>query len=76
MEKLEVDREYTDDFRSSDDSLLGEEVVLLDMDLGDTYKIFDEQNLKIQLNNQEVQDQQHLEMLLQGLKRGKRKKNC
>ena len=40
--RLEVDREYTDDFVSSNDSLLGEEVVLLDMDLGDTFKIFDE----------------------------------
>ena len=40
--KLEVNRAYTDDFVSSDDSLLGEEVVLLDMDLGDGFKIFDE----------------------------------
>ena len=40
--KLDVDRAYSDDFVSSDDSLLGEEVVLLDMDLGDSYKIFDE----------------------------------
>ena len=41
--KLEVPRSYADDFSSSDDSLLGEEVVLLDMGLNDNLKIFDEQ---------------------------------
>lgn len=40
-----------DDFLSSDDSLLGEEVVLLDMDMQDEFKIFDEPK-PLNLSNQ------------------------
>lgn len=40
-----------DDFSSSDDSLLGEEIVLLDMDMQDEFKIFDEPK-PLNLSNQ------------------------
>ena len=72
--KLEVDREYTDDFRSSDDSLLGEEVVLLDMDLGDTYKIFDEPKPQNPAKQSRSSRPAAFGNAPQGLKRGKRKK--
>jgi translation initiation factor IF-2 len=72
--KLEVDREYTDDFVSSDDSLLGEEVVLLDMDLGDTYKIFDEPKPQNPSKQSRSSRPAAFGNTPQGLKRGKRKK--
>ena len=72
--KLEVDREYTDDFKSSDDSLLGEEVVLLDMDLGDTYKIFDEPKPQNPAKQSRSSRPAAFGNAPQGLKRGKRKK--
>ena len=72
--KLEVDRAYTDDFVSSDDSLLGEEVVLLDMDLGDTYKIFDEPKPQNPAKQSRSSRPAAFGNTPQGLKRGKRKK--
>lgn len=72
--KLEVDRSYTDDFVSSDDSLLGEEVVLLDMDLGDTYKIFDEPKPQNPAKQSRSSRPAAFGNAPQGLKRGKRKK--
>ncbi len=72
--RLEVDREYTDDFVSSDDSLLGEEVVLLDMDLGDTFKIFDEPKPQNIVNQSRSSKPAAFGNVPQGLKRGKRKK--
>ena len=72
--KLEVDRAYTDDFVSSDDSLLGEEVVLLDMDLGDTYKIFDEPKPQNPAKQSRSSRPAAFGNAPQGLKRGKRKK--
>ncbi len=72
--RLEVDREYTDDFVSSDDSLLGEEVVLLDMDLGDTFKIFDEPKPQNPSKQSRSSRPAAFGNTPQGLKRGKRKK--
>lgn len=72
--KLEVDRTYTDDFVSSDDSLLGEEVVLLDMDLGDTFKIFDEPKPQNPAKQSRSSRPAAFGNTPQGLKRGKRKK--
>ncbi len=72
--KLDVDRAYTDDFVSSDDSLLGEEVVLLDMDLGDTYKIFDEPKPQNPAKQSRSSRPAAFGNAPQGLKRGKRKK--
>ena len=72
--KLEVNRAYTDDFVSSDDSLLGEEVVLLDMDLGDTYKIFDEPKPQNPAKQSRSSRPAAFGNAPQGLKRGKRKK--
>jgi len=72
--RLDVQRDYADDFRSSDDSLLGEEVVLLDMGLNDNLKIFDEpkpQNLNKQSRSSRPAAFGNAP---QGLKRGKRKK--
>ena len=43
MGKIEVIK-ADNEFRSSDDSLLGEEIVLLDMDLQDNFKILMNQN--------------------------------
>lgn len=71
--KLEVEREY-DDFKSSDDSLLGEEVVLLDMDLGDTFKIFDEPKPQNPAKQSRSSRPAAFGNVPQGLKRGKRKK--
>ena len=73
--KLNVD--YAGDFKSSDDSLLGEEVVLLDMDLGDNIKILEEQ--KPQNNNNKNKQTRSSRPAAfgnapRGLKRGKRKK--
>ncbi|MDD2886584.1 MAG: translation initiation factor IF-2 [Aliarcobacter sp.] len=72
--KLEVDRAYTDDFVSSDDSLLGEEVVLLDMDLADTFKIFDEPKPQNPAKQSRSSRPAAFGNAPQGLKRGKRKK--
>ena len=72
--KLEVDREYSDDFSSSTDSLLGEEVVLLDMDLGDTFKIFDEPKPQNPAKQSRSSRPAAFGNAPQGLKRGKRKK--
>ncbi len=72
--KLEVDRAYTDDFVSSDDSLLGEEVVLLDMDLGDGFKIFDEPKPQNPAKQSRSSRPAAFGNAPQGLKRGKRKK--
>ncbi len=72
--KLEVSREYSDDFSSSDDSLLGEEVVLLDMDLGDSYKIFDEPKPQNPAKQSRSSRPAAFGNAPQGLKRGKRKK--
>lgn len=73
--KLEVNRSTSDDFSSpSEDSLLGEEVVLLDMDLSDTSKIFDEP--KPQNTNKQARGSKPAAFgnRPQGLKRRKRKK--
>ncbi len=72
--RLEVDRAYTDDFVSSDDSLLGEEVVLLDMDLGDGFKIFDEPKPQNPAKQSRSSRPAAFGNAPQGLKRGKRKK--
>ena len=72
--KLEVNRAYTDDFVSSDDSLLGEEVVLLDMDLGDGFKIFDEPKPQNPAKQSRSSRPAAFGNAPQGLKRGKRKK--
>ncbi len=73
---IELDRSGSSDFNSvSDDSLLGEEVVLLDMGLTDTSKIFEEQ--KQQQDNKKQSRSSRPAAFgnrPQGLKRGKRKK--
>ncbi|WP_320035998.1 translation initiation factor IF-2 [Halarcobacter sp.] len=68
----------TEEFKSSsDESLLGEEVVLLDMGLSDTSKLFEDSNNK---NNDKNKNQSRASKPAafgnrpQGLKRGKRKK--
>ncbi|MFX4237203.1 translation initiation factor IF-2 [Aliarcobacter butzleri] len=72
--KLDVDREYSDEFASSEDSLLGEEIVLLDMDLSDSYKIFDEPKPQNIVNQSRSSKPAAFGNVPQGLKRGKRKK--
>ncbi|MFW3345586.1 translation initiation factor IF-2 [Aliarcobacter butzleri] len=72
--KLDVDREYSDEFASSEDSLLGEEIVLLDMDLSDSYKIFDEPKPQNIVNQSRSSKPVAFGNVPQGLKRGKRKK--
>ena len=72
--KLEVNRAYTDDIVSSDDSLFGEEVVLLDMDLGDGFKIFDEPKPQNPAKQSRSSRPAAFGNAPQGLKRGKRKK--
>ncbi|WP_323665828.1 translation initiation factor IF-2 [Aliarcobacter butzleri] len=72
--KLDVDREYSDEFVSSEDSLLGEEIVLLDMDLSDSYKIFDEPKPQNIVNQSRSSKPAAFGNVPQGLKRGKRKK--
>ncbi|MDX4025670.1 translation initiation factor IF-2 [Aliarcobacter skirrowii] len=71
--KIEV---ISDDkeFKSSDDSLLGEEVVLFDMDLSDTYKIFDEPKPVNSANHSRSSKPAAFGNAPTGLKRGKRKK--
>ncbi len=75
--KLEVSRD--DDFSNSTDSLLGEEVVLLDMDLSDTSKIFDEPKTSLSNNSNNKNKKTGNRPAAfgnrpQGLKRRKRKK--
>lgn len=63
-----------DEFSSSDDSLLGEEVVLLDMDMQDEFKIFDEPK-PLNLSNQSRSSKPAaFGNMPTGLQRGKRKK--
>jgi len=71
--RLDVNRDY-DEFASSDDSLLGEEVVLLDMDLSDTYKVFDEQKPVNTTNHSRSSKPAAFGNTPTGLQRGKRKK--
>jgi len=71
--RLDVSRDY-DEFVSSDDSLLGEEVVLLDMDLSDTYKVFDEQKPVNTTNHSRSSKPAAFGNTPTGLQRGKRKK--
>ena len=71
--KLEVSRGY-DEFSSSDDSLLGEEVVLLDMGLNDNLKIFDEPKPQNPAKQSRSSRPAAFGNAPQGLKRGKRKK--
>jgi translation initiation factor IF-2 len=73
---IEFEAKSTQEFNdNSDESLLGEEVVLLDMDLADTSKLFDEPK-----QNQDNKRQSRSSRPAafgnrpQGLKRGKRKK--
>ena len=70
--KLEVS--HSDDFASSDDSLLGEEVVLLDMGLTDTSKFL--QDTPVASNKPQARSTRPSAFgnTPQGLKRGKRKK--
>ncbi|OCL81692.1 translation initiation factor IF-2 [Arcobacter porcinus] len=71
--KIEVLKE-DNEFRSSDDSLLGEEVVLLDMDLSDTYKVFDEPKPVNTTNHSRSSKPAAFGNAPTGLQRGKRKK--
>ncbi|RBQ28888.1 translation initiation factor IF-2 [Aliarcobacter vitoriensis] len=71
--RLDVARNY-DEFSSSEDSLLGEEVVLLDMDLSDTYKIFDEPKPVNTTNHSRSSKPAAFGNTPVGLQRGKRKK--
>ena len=71
--KIEVVKE-NDDFRSSDDSLLGEEVVMLDMDLQDNFKIFDEPKPINTANQSRSSRPAAFGNAPKGLQRGKRKK--
>ncbi|MFA9372562.1 MAG: translation initiation factor IF-2 [Poseidonibacter sp.] len=73
--RLDVDRRGSDDFSNmTNDSLLGEEVVLLDMGLSDKSKLLDEP--KPQNNNKQSRSSRPAAFgnRPQGLKRGKRKK--
>ena len=74
--RLDVDRRTSDDFSNmTTDSLLGEEVVLLDMGLADKSKLLDEPKPQ---NNNNKQSRSSRPAAFgnrpQGLKRGKRKK--
>ncbi|OCL88642.1 Translation initiation factor IF-2 [Aliarcobacter thereius] len=71
--KIEVLKE-NNEFRSSDDSLLGEEVVLFDMDLSDTYKVFDEPKPVNTTNHSRSSKPAAFGNAPTGLQRGKRKK--
>ena len=71
--KLEVSHS-NEEFRSSDDSLLGDEVVLLDMDLQDNFKIFDEPKPVNTANHSRSSKPAAFGNTPTGLKRGKRKK--
>ncbi len=71
--KIEVVK-GNDDFRSSDDSLLGDEVVLLDMDLQENFKIFDEPKPVNTANHSRSSKPAAFGNVPTGLQRGKRKK--
>ena len=71
--KLEIDTSAKGDFKESDDSLLGEEVVLLDMDLQDTSKLFEDEQKKQQQQIRTTRPSAFGNRP-QGLKRKKRKK--
>ena len=71
--KLEVSHS-NEEFRSSDDSLLGDEVVLLDMDLQDNFKIFDEPKPVNTANHSRSSKPAAFGNTPTGLKRGNRKK--
>ena len=71
--KIEVIK-ADDEFRSSDDSLLGEEIVLLDMDLQDNFKIFDEPKPINTANHSRSSKPAAFGNVPTGLQRGKRKK--
>lgn len=70
IEVIKADNE----FRSSDDSLLGEEIVLLDMDLQDNFKIFDEPKPINTANHSRSSKPAAFGNVPTGLQRGKRKK--
>ena len=75
--KLEVQRTTSDDFSNmTDDSLLGEEVVLLDMDLSEPSKFLEENKPNNNNNNKQSRSSRPAAFgnRPQGLKRGKRKK--
>jgi len=77
---INIDREKDEFSNSSDESLLGEEVVLLDMGLTDTSKLFDEPRNQNNNNNNDNKKQSRSSKPAafgnrpQGLQRGKRKK--
>ncbi len=72
---IEFERNSTETFvSSSDESLLGEEIVLLDMDLTDTSKIFDEPKQQDSKKQSRSSRPAAFGNKPQGLKRGKRKK--
>src|SRR5574344_798683 len=71
--KIEVSH-TSEEFKSSDDSLLGEEVVLLDMDLQDNFKIFDEPKPVNTTNHSRSSKPAAFGNVPTGLQRGKRKK--
>lgn len=71
--KIEV-TQSSEEFKSSDDSLLGDEVVLLDMDLQDNFKIFDEPKPVNTTNHSRSSKPAAFGNTPTGLKRGKRKK--
>ena len=72
--RLDVPRTYNDDFSTSTDSLLGEEVVLLDMGLNDNLKIFDEPKPQNPAKQTRSSRPAAFGNAPKGLKRGKRKK--
>jgi translation initiation factor IF-2 len=71
---IEVARDVSDDFPSSDDSLLGEEVVLLDMDNFDEPKILEDEKKSKTAASIKTTKPSAFGNRPQGLKRGKRKK--
>jgi len=71
---IEVARDVSDDFTSSDNSLLGEEVVLLDMDNFDEPKILEEEKKAKSVTSIKTTKPSAFGNRPQGLKRGKRKK--
>lgn len=74
---IEIQRDPKEFSNNSDESLLGEEVVLLDMGLTDTSKLFEDQK-PANNNNNNKQTRSSKPAAFgnrpQGLKRGKRKK--
>jgi translation initiation factor IF-2 len=70
---IEVQRDVSEDYSDKHDSLLGEEVMLLDMDVSDNIKILEEDK-KPKNNNIKTTRPSAFGNRPQGLKRGKRKK--